>query len=125
MASEISNANPDFGLWDRGQLVVIISRTQIPQRTMFEGSKSDTLVTLCSVLLKRTQWTDYISNIPDIITVNQDETRNERILNPHNFPYMIRDMMLPDDDSGIVYMLNSLRKRTYTYIGKTKILEED
>ena len=54
MASEISNANPDFGLWDRGQLIVIISRTRVPQRTIFVGSKTNTLATLQSVLLKRT-----------------------------------------------------------------------
>ena len=120
MASKISHANPDFGLWDRGQLVVIISRTRLPQCTIFVGSKSDTLATLCSILLKFTQWTDYISDILDIITVNRDESRNERILHHQNFPFRIKDMTLPDDNSGIVYMLNSLHKRTYTYIGKTK-----
>ena len=119
MASEISHSDPNFGLWDRGQLVVIISRTRLPSKTIFVGCKEQTLDTLRSVLLRKTQWTDHISDILEIITVNGNPS-SPRVLTHDNFPFRIRDATLPNDNSGIVYMLISLRRRTFTYIGKTK-----
>jgi predicted GIY-YIG superfamily endonuclease len=119
MASEISNTNPDYGLWDRGQLVVLISRTKVPNKTIFVGPKHETLQTLKSVLTKRTQWTNFITAILNVITVNEAPVHG-RILSPESFPFRISDMRLPETDQGIVYMLNSLKRRSFTYIGKTK-----
>lgn len=118
LASEVSSSNPDYGLWDKGMLVVLISRTRDPKKTIFVGPKNDTIRTLKSVLMKRTMWTDYVESILNLITVN--ETDPIPALTPDEFPFRIADMSLPSTNSGIVYMLNSLRDRTYTYIGKTK-----
>ena len=35
MATSISLTDPNFGLWDRGKLIVIISRTKDPKRTLY------------------------------------------------------------------------------------------
>lgn len=118
MASSISNTDPNFSLWDRGQLVVIISRTKCPKKTIFVGNQFETLDALCDILVKKTQWTDYITKILNIITINEEQT-TERVLTPEHFPFRIADMRLPEVDTGIVYMLNSLRRRSFIYIGKT------
>jgi len=118
MASQISHTDPDFGLCDKGQLVVIISRTRDPKHTIFVGNTDESIETLKKVLLKKTQWSDYISDLLNIVTVNE-VPRGGRVLTPTNFPFRIRDMQLPDNGHGIVYMLNSLRRRSYIYIGKT------
>lgn len=119
MASEISISDPNFGLWDKGMLIVLISRTKLPHRTIFVGSKQETLNTLKRVLLRKTQWTDYIENILDIITVNTVPTTG-RVITPENFPFRVKDMQLPQCNSGIVYMLLSLKCKSFCYIGKTR-----
>ena len=42
MATSISLTNSSFGLCDKGQQVVIISRARDPRRTIFVGNKNDT-----------------------------------------------------------------------------------
>jgi predicted GIY-YIG superfamily endonuclease len=118
MASCVSLSDPHYQLWDRGQLVVIISRTKCPSKTIFVGNKAETLDALCQILTKKTQWTDYISQILNIITINEDE-RHERVMTQENFPFRVSDLRLPEVDTGIVYMLNSMRRRAFVYIGKT------
>lgn len=118
MASEISNTDPKFGLWDKGMLVVLISRTRKPENTIFVGSKQSTLDSLRRVLLSKTMWTDYIEDVLSVVTVNGSDER-VTTLAPVNFPFRISDMRLPSMRTGIVYMLISLRRRSYVYIGKT------
>ena len=73
MATSISVADPNFCLWDKGQLIVIISRTKESGRTIFVGETNDTLAALKHLLLRRTQWTDYMEHVLSVITVNGEE----------------------------------------------------
>lgn len=43
VASEISLSDPNFKLWDKGQLIVLLSRTKDPTNTILVGNKSDTI----------------------------------------------------------------------------------
>ena len=60
MATEISMSNPDIRVWDKGQLVVIMTRIRFANQNIFVGDKRETLADLKNILLSRTQWTDYI-----------------------------------------------------------------
>lgn len=127
MATEISLNDPQFRLWDKGQLVVILSRTKRAKNTIFVGSKEDTLATLKNILLKRTQWCDYMDRVLDLITINsprmQEEGREEawrgRVMSQETFPFRTCDISLPQCRTGFVYFLIAVRKRSYSYIGQT------
>ena len=54
MATEISVQDPDFRLWEIGQLLVSLSRTKFMKATFFVGSKQDTIDSLKHLLLQRT-----------------------------------------------------------------------
>ena len=43
MATSISMNNSNFELWDKGQLVVILSRTKHAKDSIFVGPKEETL----------------------------------------------------------------------------------
>ena len=63
MATSISVTDLNFGLWDlwdRGQLIVIISRTRDPKIIVFVGNKNDTLNAFRNLLTTRMQWTDFM-----------------------------------------------------------------
>ena len=72
MATEVSLNDPLFRLWDKGQLVVILSRTKSAKHTIFVGNKADTIDSLKSILIKRPQWCDYIEQVLKLVTANCD-----------------------------------------------------
>ena len=45
MAIEVSFANSNYKMWDKGQMIVILSRTRKAQDTIFVGDKNETLNT--------------------------------------------------------------------------------
>ena len=123
IATTISKNDPKFNIWDKGQILVLCSQTQLTEDTMFVGDKEDTLDALVSILKTRTQWTDHMENILQVVTVNNENTEtNERrsTMDHSSFPYCPRDIILPTDCSGFVYMLISLRSRDFFILEKQK-----
>ena len=56
MTTEISRNDPNYRLcWDKGQLVVILSRTKFAKNTIFVGDKDDTIAALKDLLIHKTQ----------------------------------------------------------------------
>ena len=124
MATQISSNDPNFNLWDKGQLVVILSRTKLARNSIFVGPKNETLNALIELLMKKTQWSDYIEEVLSLVTINNSETfqqleRRNSSMNQNAFPFQICDITLPVVSSGYVYMLISLRHPNYSYIGTT------
>ena len=57
------------------------------------------------------------------VTINDSsETITHQILTQTSFPYRIADVVLPQCNTGYVYMLISLRHPNFTYIGTTLCL---
>ena len=73
MATKISAADPNFNVWDRGQMIVLLTRTRRAKDTIFVGYKRDTLDALKQLLLTRTQWSEYVDKVLSIVTVNASE----------------------------------------------------
>jgi predicted GIY-YIG superfamily endonuclease len=125
MATSISARDTNFTMWDKGQLIVILSRTKEAKKSIFVGPKEDTLAAFRSLVCKQTQWSDHMEQVLEIITLNSSEVDGEerRVLTNASFPYLIRDIVLPQCNTGFVYMLLSIRMRNFTYIGTTNCLK--
>ena len=119
MATEISRNVSNFKMWDKGQMIVILSRTKLAKNTIFVGDKNDTLSALKDLLTTKTQWTDYMEEVLKLITINSMENESPRVFTQSSFPYRVCDVVLPQCNTGYVYMLLSLRDNSFTYIGKT------
>ena len=129
IATTISNVDTNYSMWDKGQLLVIISRTKKAEDTIFVGDKNATLDALESLLKHRTQWTDHMEQILKVVTINNDNSdeihnSNDNGMTYSAFPFRPTDIILPSDCSGFVYMLISLRSEDFFYIGKTKDLNQ-
>ena len=127
MATEISKADPDFNIWDKGQLIVILTRTKKAKDTIFVGNKQDVLDALKCILLSRTQWSDLIDHVLGIVTINsRSYTQNAvvRTINQNAYPFRVCDISLPSTRTGFVYFLMSLKDKTFTYIGSTVCIVE-
>ena len=79
-------------------------------------------------MIRKTQWSDYIEEAIDLITINKsisdniEEERSERIVTPTLYPFTISNYALPTNNSGYVYMLVSIRYQNFTYIGTTNCI---
>ena len=60
MEIPVSDTEKIFSLWDRGQLIVILSRTRIMKNNIFVGPRNEIFRGLKLMLNQRTQWCDYI-----------------------------------------------------------------
>ena len=128
LVTTFSNIDKNYSMWDKGQLLVIISRTKNSKDTIFVGDKEDTLNAMVTILKTRTQWTDHMENILNVVTINSetDERNIDRsgVMDHSGFPFRTTDISIPTDCSGYVYMLISLRTKDFCYIGKTKDLHQ-
>ena len=63
--------------------------------------KTETLAAFRSLLTLKSQWSDYIEDVLELVTVNsgsvvQNQVReSQRTLRPENFPFRICDISLP------------------------------
>ena len=126
MATEISQHNPDFNLWDKGQLIILLTWTKKAKQTIFVGNKQDTLDALKAIFLSRNQWSDYIEHVLSIVTINDNSNApaNFHTMNQNDYPFCICDISLPNPQSGFIYFLISVRDKSFTYIGSTICLLE-
>ncbi len=135
VAIEISRDNNSFKLWDCAQAIVTLSRTKLGKNLIFVGDKTETIAALIELIQMKSQWTDYMEEVLRMITLrNENETQNNEEENDDNqqlqqlsqrhYPFRICDVVLPQCNTGFVYMLSSIKRPTYSYIGETNCLRD-
>ena len=73
MAILVRDTENIFSLWDRGQLIVILSRTRIMKNIIFVGTKNETIFGLEFLLNQRNQWCDYTEEVMKITNVKPNK----------------------------------------------------
>ena len=129
VAIEISRNDSSFRLWDCAQAIVTLSRTKLGKNLIFVGSKNETINALVELIQMKSQWTDYMEEVLSLITIrnenindNEAENPRHRQLTQSHYPFRICDVVLPQCNTGFVYMLLSIVRPTYSYIGETKCI---
>jgi predicted GIY-YIG superfamily endonuclease len=128
LVTQISLTKHIYRMWERGQIVVSLSRTNLAKNLIFVNEDiEDTLDAICTLLKTRSQFDEYISEILDVITVNPvtlpsaiTSTPPNRMLNLQHHAYRPCDVPFPQDTTGFVYLLVSLRNVNVVYIGSTR-----
>ena len=115
-ATEISQENIHFKLWDKAQVVVLLSRTRSSKDIIFVGSKTSTLKCLVSLIQRKTQWMDHMERILKILNNDQDMGN---CFSYEDYPYNFNTLPLPECNTGFVYFLVSLKDKSKIYIGET------
>ena len=119
VAMQVNLNTRDFKLWDKAQVIVALSRTKLGKNIIFVGDKSATLKGLTDLIKRTSQWTDYMEEILDLVTINVSDDR-PRYLTQKSYPFRIMDQALPMSKTGYVYFILSTKFFDYTYIGMTK-----
>ena len=111
-----------FRIWDREQLITVMSRVRLLKNVYFVGSKEETLRAVEKVLRKRPyQW----QTIEKMIEVS-DLLRYQSIIPvDSNLPLKSPYTSLPEGEIPCVYIFVSSEDHSILYIGHTKNLRAE
>ena len=108
--------------WAKEQIVVMLSRTRIASDTIIVGETKFAVDKIWNLITIGTQWTAYIDQLLDRLSVNGNggpiRDVDTVISFPSVYPYRISDISLPSDSTGFVYMLVSVKDCSRTYVGQ-------
>lgn len=123
--------NQPYSLWMAPQVVVLLSRTKYGRDTIIvakKGKERETAEFLYSLLMQTTRFRRYIDYLLDMLCSKApaltDNPKQTIQLNQYNHYLRIRDVPLPSDNTGYVYILISTVNLVSTYIGSTANLVE-
>ena len=121
LVTQVCSRNANFGLWDKAQVVVLLSRTRQAQDLIFVGGIESTIECLVEMIKKKSQNTDYMEKVINLLDYNKnlEEVESMNVFNYEAHPYDFIHIELPDCNTGFVYFLVSLKDVRKTYIGQT------
>ena len=121
IVTEICNSSQFHKLWDKAQVIVLLSRTRNAKDIIFVGNMESTIQSIIRLCKMSNQWTDYMELILEMASVNYIRNTNIGIpsIRRDAHPFRFCDRPLPQCNTGYVYMLISLRNKEATYIGMT------
>ena len=125
IATEICNNSQLHKLWDKAQIIVLLSRTRKAKDIIFVGNKKSTIKSIIQLCKLSNQWKDYMELILEMASVTNSQIRNIGIpsIRRDEHPFRFCDKPLPHCNTGYVYMLISLRNKESTYIGMTNNIQ--
>jgi predicted GIY-YIG superfamily endonuclease len=121
LATSVSTTDSRYRLWEKEQVVVLLSRTFLGRNLIFVGDKGDTIEALVALITKRSQYSDYITHLLGVLC-GRNASGNALaapVIRNHLMPFRPIDVMLPQDGTGFCYIIVSLQDRSTTYIGQT------
>ena len=127
MATEIARNDSYFKIQNKGQMIVILSRTKYAKDTIFVGDKNNTLAALKDLLTRKTQQTDYMEEVLSLIIIDLNIANvpiRPHILTQALFPYQIYNFPLPQYNTGYMYILILVKDKLFTYIGQTMCIQK-
>ena len=125
VATEISSENGNYKLWDKAQVIVLLSRTKSGKDLIFVGNQNDTIQALCTLIQISSQWTEYMEAVLSMIGINTiDCIPSMKYFDYSKYPFRMKDISLPICRTGYVYMLLSTKDHSKNYIGQTLALGE-
>ena len=117
----------EYSPWEKGPIVVVLSRTKTSELTIVVGEKNYAIQKIWELMILSNQWTKYTDTILKMILVNlsQNEVENDTFDYTSVYPFQLIDgNVLPTDNTGYVYCLISKRIFLQIYIGKTRCISQ-
>ena len=126
LVMKLSLTDPLYRLWEKEQVVVMLSRTKRARDIIFVGSPREIIDANLLVIQIRSQYSEYMNHIIDVLSGDDGSSsrgiREVPALNQSLHPFCPLNVVQPNDGSGFCYILVSLKDRRTTYIGQTKRL---
>jgi hypothetical protein len=118
IATQISTQQRKYRLWEREQLLVLISRVPSLDNIMFvTEDPNDTLMAIKKLVHQIPPWMKHIQNVLTALDVTSNISTITHYDNPQPPPTDVSH--LPTSNLGFVYMLVSTTNRNFAYVGET------
>jgi predicted GIY-YIG superfamily endonuclease len=123
LVTKVSAKEATYKLWSKPQVVVMLSRTNLGKNTIFVGDPDETCDALINTMKKTNQYYEYMQILmTNLIHQTNISSSMMPVIDQRLLPMRASDILLPDDNTGVVYILVSLQNRDVTYIGQTNNL---
>ena len=120
IVSKVSLNESSYKIWEKEQLLVLLSRVSKLEDITFIGTESDLLATLTAVIQKESCWSHFINSL--LLTLASPTTTHTSTFNVLTTNFQPWNIVLPDDNTGFVYILVSTKITNVFYIGETVCL---
>ena len=117
IAVEISS---NYSPWNKEQIVVVTSRTNVAEMTVIVGEKQYAIQKMWELITCANQWTKYMECVSNVILINVDKEEAQVFDIPRVYPFKVVNFGLPSDNTGYVYCLVSRKDHGEIYIGTTE-----
>jgi len=126
LVTRVSLSEKEYQLWDKRQVVVLVSRTYEGHQTIFVGNPDETAAALCRLLTKSSQFDRYMAHLMDTLCGSAvGSTAAFTVVDLVSYhTYRPVDIDLPVGEHGYVYLIVSTRDTKCTYIGETENLRK-
>ena len=115
LATQIASNDPSersmFKLWERNQLLVLISRVKELKHLTFVGSKSSSLRTIAAICSNNNQWDFFIHDFVESLS-RQNSSLALTTFPIHQHVYAMSRQSIPEDNCATVYCLMSLKDQS-------------
>ena len=122
--SQVSRTDPAYLMWERAQVVVILSRTKRGKDTIFVGDPMESALACLECLLRVSQYHQYIRHLLDNLVETGTHQVAPSYVDTRIHPYRAIDISLPVEGAGVVYMLVSTVDQSTVYVGQTLYLSQ-
>ena len=127
LATQIATTEPSersmFKLWEKNQLLVLISRVKELKHLTFVGSKSATLKSIEAICSNISQWDYFIHNFVESLA-NQNSSLDVTTFPISHHVYAMSRQTLPEDNCATVYCFMSLKDETLS-IGRCQNIRKE
>ena len=119
---ETSDPSSPCALWDPTQIVILFSRTRLPRDTFFvTKNPGATARAIYRVLKKKSAFRTYLTDLLERLC--SGGSHEAPMVVDHSLSiFRPRDVPVPNDNTGYVYILVSTRNTNYVYIGSCNCL---
>jgi hypothetical protein len=116
----VSRTDSQYRLWEKQQVVVLLSRTFPARDLIFVVDKVDTIDALASLIQTRSKYTKYISHLLQMLcgTLVGGSSLNAPVIQNKLIAFRPIDIQLLQEGSGYCYIIVSLQDMGTTYIGQ-------
>jgi hypothetical protein len=114
LATELGAVN---SVWERAMVVVLILRVRKASDLIFVGDAETNVEALMGGLNVRNQYDEYMDHIVSVLT--GEVPASQALLLGHH-PFRYKDIPIPMDRSGVVYILVSQKDGRSMYIGNSR-----
>ena len=115
--TKISLSENNYKIWEKEQLLVLMSRVSKLDDITLVGNKEDLILTIAAVLQKESCWSKFINELLEKL-VSPSSPQDTHTLNLQTTDFVPWNVLLPRDSTGFVYLLISTKISNCFYIGE-------